>query len=52
VLAGSRHLPAAVISDQYRQLQELRETLLALHKTLVDSERAAFSQGFFQVKYQ
>jgi hypothetical protein len=45
VLAGSRHLPAAVISDQYRQLQELRETLLALHKTLVDSERAEYEQA-------
>lgn len=34
-----------MISAHHRQLQELREALLALHKTLVDSERAEYEQA-------
>ena len=34
-----------MISAHHRQLQELREALLALYKTLVDSERAEYEQA-------
>lgn len=45
VQTGPGHLRAAVTSAHHRQLQELREALLALHKTLVDSERAEYEQA-------
>jgi hypothetical protein len=35
---------AAERSEPWRRLSELRETLFALHKTLIDSERVSYEQ--------
>lgn len=41
-----RHNPAAVTNAPLQQLPPLRDALLALHKTLVDSERVGYEAAF------